>query len=124
MSFADAISTCLSKYATFTGRARRSEYWYFALGSVLVSVIASVLDAVLDVNVIALLASLALLLPSLAVTVRRLHDTSRSAWWLLIALVPIFGGLALIVFACLDSTPADNAYGPYPKAVTPAHAHI
>lgn len=126
MSFADAVRTCLSKYADFSGRARRSEYWWFVLFTLLVSIVGSMLDALLGTDfdsrggVINGLLSLALLLPSLAVGARRLHDTSRSGWWLLIGLVPILGAVVLVVFFVLDSH-ADNQYGPRPKG-SPARA--
>ncbi|WFE51909.1 DUF805 domain-containing protein [Micromonospora sp. WMMD1155] len=122
MSFIDAVKSVLSKYVGFTGRARRSEYWWFALFTVLVSIVASILDGALGLDfegsttgLIGLVASLALLLPSLAVGVRRLHDTDRTGWWLLIALVPLVGFIVLIVFFVLDSTPGTNRFGPNPK---------
>jgi uncharacterized membrane protein YhaH (DUF805 family) len=122
MSFQDAVRTCLQqKYATFSGRARRSEYWFFVLFSFIVQVIASILDAAFHLRygstgLIENLASLALLLPGLGVAVRRLHDTDRSGWWVLIGLIPIIGWIVLIVFFVQDSH-ADNQYGPSPKAV-------
>lgn len=120
MSFADAVRTCLSKYADFSGRARRSEYWYFFLFNVLVGIVGSVLDNVLGTEtgsgsgVIGGLASLALLLPSIAVGARRLHDISRSGWWLLIGLIPLVGWIVLIVWFVQDSH-GDNEHGPSPK---------
>lgn len=126
MGFTEAIQTCLQKYVDFSGRARRSEYWYFWLFTFLVAIAASILDAILGTGygngsgVIGTLTSLALLLPSLAVAVRRLHDTSRSGWWILIALIPIIGWIILIVFLVQDSHP-DNEHGPNPKS-TPAVA--
>ena len=126
MSFADAVSSVLRQYATFRGRARRAEYWWFVLFTVLVSLVAGIIDAVLGttaqsgVGVIGTLASLALLLPSLAVTVRRLHDTDRSGWWLLAFLIPIAGFVLWLVFMLSDSNPHANRYGPSPKQVTVA----
>ena len=113
MGFAEAVSTCLSKYATFDGRASRPEYWWFALFGVLVSIVGSIIDATAGTYVVGLLLGLALLLPSLAVGVRRLHDTGRSGWWLLIAIIPLIGGIWLIVLLCqpsISDTPADTAY--------------
>lgn len=116
MSFGKAISSCVTQYAGFSGRARRSEYWFFALFGFLVYLGAALLDTILGSgSVLTLLAVLALLLPGIAVTVRRLHDTDRSGWWVLIGLVP-FGGIVTLVFACLDSQPFPNRYGPSPKA--------
>ena len=80
MTFGNAVRSAFHQYAGFTGRARRSEYWYFALFTVLVYVAASVVDAVLGIPVLTLLTVLALLVPTLAVSVRRLHDTGRSGW--------------------------------------------
>jgi uncharacterized membrane protein YhaH (DUF805 family) len=122
MGFTDAVRICLQKYADFSGRGRRSEYWYFALFNLLVAIAAGILDAILGTDfdtgsgLIGLLASLALLLPGLAAGVRRLHDTSRSGWWILIGLIPIIGWIILIVFYVQDSHP-DNQYGPNPKGV-------
>lgn len=120
MDFATAVRTCLAKYADFSGRARRSEYWYFVLFNVLVSVVASILDAALGTDtgtgtgVIAGLASLALLLPGLAVGVRRLHDISKSGWWILIGLIPVVGWIVLVIWFVQDSH-GDNEHGPRPK---------
>jgi uncharacterized membrane protein YhaH (DUF805 family) len=115
MSFADAIRTVFSKYATFNGRARRSEFWWFTLFAVIVYVIALIIDAAAKSPVIFLLVALALLLPSLAVTARRLHDTGRTAWWILIGVIPVIGPIILLIFECQDSQPGPNNYGPSPK---------
>ena len=114
MNFQDAVRTCLTKYVDFNGRARRSEYWFFFLFNVIVSIVANIIDAAVGTTAISLLAALALFLPSLAVAIRRLHDTSRSGWWVLIGLIPIVGWIILIVFYCQDSH-GDNKYGPSPK---------
>lgn len=109
---------CMQKYATFDGRARRKEYWMFYLFYILIVFVAAVVDGMIGNQsaVVASLASLALLLPFLAVTVRRLHDTDRSGWWVLIGLIPLIGGLVLFIFACLDGTEGDNRFGSDPKA--------
>jgi uncharacterized membrane protein YhaH (DUF805 family) len=119
MSFADAVRTCLNKYTDFSGRARRSEYWYFFLFNILVSIVASIIDAIIGTRsgsfgLVEAIAGLALLLPGLAVGARRLHDTTRSGWWLLIGLIPIIGAIVLIIFFVQDSH-GDNQYGPSPK---------
>jgi uncharacterized membrane protein YhaH (DUF805 family) len=126
MGFVEAVQSCFRQYVGFSGRARRSEYWWFFLFTVLVSIVTSVLDSILgtmsedtNVGVIGSIASLALLLPSIAVAIRRLHDTSRSGWWILIGLIPIVGWIILIVFYCQDSH-GDNEHGPSPKTVAPA----
>ncbi|MBL6279919.1 DUF805 domain-containing protein [Micromonospora fiedleri] len=122
MSFPDAIRSVLSKYATFRGRARRSEYWWFSLFLLLVGIVASVLDSALGVDFegsggpVSLLVNLALLLPSLAVAARRLHDIDRTGWWLLLAFIPIVGWIVLLVFALQNGTPGPNRFGPSPKS--------
>ena len=116
---------CLTKkYACFSGRARRQEYWLFALfniiAGIIIGVIAGVLVSVTKVTAFAFLGTiynLAVLIPGLAVLFRRLHDTGRSGWWWLIAFIPLFGWIVLIVFCCLDSQPGDNQYGPNPKGL-------
>ena len=106
----------LKNYATFTGGARRAEYWMFALFNLIVAVVLSVIDAVIgSPGILGGIYVLAILLPSIAVGVRRMHDTSRSGWWLLIVLLPIIGGIWFLVLSVLDSTPGDNEYGPNPK---------
>ncbi|MEU5418143.1 DUF805 domain-containing protein [Streptomyces sp. NPDC001407] len=108
----------LKKYAVFTGRAGRAEFWMFTLFSVLISLALAVIDTALGTKpLLGVLYSLAVLLPSLAVGVRRLHDTNRTGWWILIALVPIIGGIILLVFLALPGTPGDNSYGPRPQEV-------
>lgn len=103
------------KYADFTGRARRKEYWMFFLFNLIVSVVLNLVDMALGSMLISSLYSLAILLPSLAIGARRLHDTGRSGWWQLIALIPIIGIIVLIVFYCQDSQD-ENDYGENPKA--------
>jgi uncharacterized membrane protein YhaH (DUF805 family) len=111
MTFQDAITTCFNKYAEFVGRARRSEYWWFVLFGIVVSLVLSPLSTSLS-----LLASLALLVPNLAVSVRRLHDTGRSGWYLLLSLIPFLGVIILIVWLATEGKPGPNFYGESPKA--------
>ncbi len=124
MTFGDAVRSVLGQYAVFSGRARRSEYWYFALFNVLVywaiRLIASALNAPL-LALLEVLVGLAFLLPGLAVAVRRLHDTGRSGWWLLIGLLPLAGAIVLLVFTCEDSEPGPNRFGPSVKDDVPGH---
>lgn len=115
MSFVDAVRSVLTQYAVFSGRSRRSEYWWYTLFAVVVSLVASQIDAALGSQVVSIVLALALLLPGLGVSIRRLHDTGRSGWWLLIGLVPVVGVIVLIVFYVQDSQPMTNAYGPSPK---------
>ncbi|MTB52340.1 DUF805 domain-containing protein [Lewinella sp. W8] len=119
----------LSKYAQFTGRSRRSEYWYFFLVNLVVGWALQGLGIATDIGLLAGLAglwSLAMLIPGIAVGVRRLHDTGRSGWWLLIALVPLIGAILLIVWFATDSAPGSNEYGPNPKtgATDDVAAHL
>jgi uncharacterized membrane protein YhaH (DUF805 family) len=107
----------LRQYADFTGRARRKEYWMFTLVSVIISIVLAILDNALNTGLLGLLYSLAVLLPSLAVGARRLHDTGRSGWWLLIGIIPLIGWIVLIVFLAIDGERQPNTYGPDPKAV-------
>ena len=104
-----------NKYFMFDGRARRTEYWMFTLINIVVSVVLAIVDSLYGMPVLQGLYVLAILLPALGLTVRRLHDTGRGGWWILIALVPFVGGLILLVFMVLDSQPGDNAYGANPK---------
>jgi uncharacterized membrane protein YhaH (DUF805 family) len=116
----------LKKYAVFDGRARRAEYWYFVLFNLIAQTILSILDtligkaASMDIGVLVGLYSLAVFVPSLALSVRRLHDTGHSAWWLLIGLVPFVGAIVLLVFVLQDSQPGTNQFGPSPKEVSVA----
>jgi uncharacterized membrane protein YhaH (DUF805 family) len=124
MSFTAAVRSVLSQYVGFGGRARRAEYWWFVLFSVLIGVVTSILDVALGTDfegsspsrgLLSLIANLALFLPSLAVAVRRLHDTDRSGWWVLIGLIPLVGVIVLLVFFVQDGTPGPNRFGPSPK---------
>jgi len=111
----------LKKYAVFTGRARRKEYWMFVLFNILISIGISIVEAILNTgSILGGIYGLAVLLPAIGVSIRRLHDTNRSGWWLLISLVPLVGAIVLIVFAATDSQPGANQYGPNPKESVPA----
>ncbi|OOF40408.1 hypothetical protein BKK49_06175 [Rodentibacter rarus] len=111
----------LKNYATFNGRARRKEYWMFALFNTVITIALVIFDELLGLvnyevgfGILSGLYSLAVIIPGLAVSIRRLHDVNRSGWWVLIALIP-FGCIVLFIFGCLDSQPGDNQYGPNPK---------
>ncbi len=123
MSFMESIQTVFQKYAVFEGRARRSEYWWFYLGYSIVTAILSGLARALGtggaataVGIISGIVGLACLVPSIAVTTRRLHDTGRSGWWQLLYLTCI-GGIVVFIFTLMDSQPGDNQYGPNPKGM-------
>jgi uncharacterized membrane protein YhaH (DUF805 family) len=111
----------LKKYADFSGRARRKEYWFYMLFYVIILVVLSICDGFIGttmqsgVGILTLIYILAVLIPTIAVSVRRLHDTGRSGWWILIELVPIVGIFIFLYFMVSDSNPGTNAYGPSPK---------
>src|SRR5919199_91334 len=113
----------LKKYAVFDGRARRQEYWMFILFNIIITAVLALIDSLIGTvirqagfGLLQGLYDLAVLLPSIAVTVRRLHDTGRTGWWILIGLIPVIGGIVLLIFMLLDSEPGANEYGPNPKA--------
>jgi uncharacterized membrane protein YhaH (DUF805 family) len=110
----------LKQYADFGGRARRKEYWMFVLFNVIIIVLLAAIDAALGTDgILMILYSLAVLIPSIAVAVRRLHDTGRSGWWVLIDFVPLLiGSIWLLVLMVLDSQPGENQYGPNPKEIS------
>ncbi len=108
--------SCLKEhYADFNGRARRKEYWMFTLFNMVASWVLTLLGGLIKCPWIGYLYSLAVLIPSLAVLVRRLHDTGRSGWWFFICFVPIIGWIWLLVLMCLDSQPETNNWGDNPK---------
>ena len=116
----------LKKYAVFTGRARRKEYWYSFLVHTIISIVLAVIDGIsgsfsaeAGVGLLGGIYILAILIPSISVSVRRLHDTDRSGWWLLIGLIPLIGAIVLFVFMVQDSKPGENQYGTNPKGATP-----
>lgn len=115
MSFVDAVKSVFSKYATFSGRARRSELWYFCLFNIIVSIVLGAVGNLTGLKFISSVYSLAVIIPGLAVVARRLHDIGKSAWWMLISLVPIVGSILLLIWECKDSEPGENQYGPNPK---------
>lgn len=114
----------LKKYAVFTGRARRREYWFFALINILIVFILAFIDnatgtlsAERGIGLLSGLYSLVVFLPGLGVSIRRLHDSNRSGWWMLISFIPLIGFIVLLVFMLLGSTPGNNQYGANPKGI-------
>lgn len=111
----------LRQYAVFSGRAQRAEYWMFVLFNIIIAFVLGFIDGMAGLTtesgfgILGGLYSLAVIIPSIAVAVRRLHDTGRSGLWFLIVFVPILGGLVLLVFFIMDSQPGTNEYGPNPK---------
>ena len=117
--------TALKKYATFSGRSQRSEYWYFLLFYLIIYLVLAVVDGITGsfsaksgIGLLTGIFSLAMLLPGLSVAVRRLHDTGRSGWWIFIGLIPLIGGIVLIVFLVQDSEAGANRFGGNPKTAT------
>ncbi len=112
----------LKKYAVFSGRSSRKEFWYFSLISFLIAIVLAVadvmtgtFDAEIGIGLLGGIYVIAILIPGIAVSVRRLHDTDRSGWWLLIAFIPLIGAIVLLVFWAQDSQPGENQYGSNPK---------
>lgn len=106
---------CLRQYADVSGRARRSEYWFFVLFNFFAGIVLGVLALVLKTPVLTWIYQVAIFIPSLAVCVRRLHDIGKSGWFLLISLIPIIGAIWLLVLYCQDSQPGTNQWGANPK---------
>lgn len=109
MNFVDAVKTCLTKYIDFKGRAARSEYWWFVLFSLILQLVVGSVSDLLGV-----VASLALFLPSLAVAVRRLHDRDMTGWWVLIVFFPLIGAIALLVITVMKGSDGENRFGADP----------
>ena len=127
MQMMTAVRTCFSKYATFSGRARRAEFWWFTLFNFIAQAVLNVIDGIFfgfgpgffDVppaHPLSALYSLAVLLPSIAVAVRRLHDTGKSGWWVLIWLIPLIGWILLIWWLATPGDEGHNDHGPDPLA--------
>ncbi|MDE6392604.1 MAG: DUF805 domain-containing protein [Muribaculaceae bacterium] len=123
VSFGEAVNKALAQnYCNFSGRASRSDYWWYVLFTMILGVVIGFVLGIFGagpttVSVIQSLVSLALLLPGLGLSVRRLHDISKSGWWIFISLVPLIGAILLIVWFCKPSDPGMNQYGPEPNMV-------
>ncbi len=109
------FTSAVQQYVNFEGRNTRTQYWMYILFYMIIYIGCAMVDGILGTQIITLLYSLALLLPSIAVATRRLHDTGRSGWWQLIGLIPLIGWIVLIVFLAQDTHPGENQYGPNPK---------
>lgn len=129
MSFGQAISSVFKNYANFNGRARRSEFWFFALFNLIIYLAASVInyliagnsDTTSIIGIIYLLYSLATILPSLAVSWRRLHDIGKSGAYILFILIPLVGWIFLLAWFVKDSDMGENRFGPNPKGQYPEY---
>lgn len=108
----------LKEYGNFSGRARRKEYWMFILFNMIFSIAAIFLDYIIGYGLFYGIYALALLIPAIAVSVRRLHDIGKSGWMLLIVLIPLIGSIWLLILMATDSNPGENQYGENPKIIT------
>ncbi len=121
VSFTEAIKMALQQnYCNFSGRSSRSEYWWYSLFTFILGFIVAIFAGILGENAgnaLTGIVYLALLLPGLGLTVRRLHDINKSGWWILINLIPLVGWIIMLVWLCKDSDPTDNQYGPVPNVV-------
>jgi uncharacterized membrane protein YhaH (DUF805 family) len=130
MGFGEAISAGFGNYVNFSGRAMRSEYWYWTLFVIVGGIVASVIDMAVfgagamsgSLGIVSVLFNLAVLLPSIAIGVRRLHDLDRSGWWLLLLFIPLVGAIILIVWFCTRGTPGPNRFGGPPMILAPVMA--
>lgn len=118
MTFQEAIRTCFEKYIEISGRARRSEFWWWALFVLAGNLLFNLLDGALfgpgGTQILGAVFGLATLLPSVCVAGRRLHDRDMSAWWLLLWLIPLVGWLIILILCALEGTKGDNRFGPDP----------
>lgn len=120
MGFTEAIQSGFDHYTKFDGRASRPAFWWWFLFTVLAGIAANIIGAIVGTQVIGYLVSLALFLPTLSVSIRRLHDTGRSGWWYLLIFIPILGWIALLIFYLQEGDDAPNEYGPPPAATAAA----
>jgi len=114
-----------NKYATFEGRARRKELWYFQLmayviatGLLFIDVLTGTFNSDVGMGLLSGIYGVAIIIPHIAISIRRLHDTNHSGWWLLLVVIPIVGWIILIIICTRDSTPEQNKYGPNPKTIS------
>jgi uncharacterized membrane protein YhaH (DUF805 family) len=114
MDFMTAVKHVFANYANFSGRARRSEYWWFYLFNIIVNAVASVVDGAIGMPILAIVAFLGLIIPGIAVSVRRMHDIGKSGWWLFIVLIPLVGIILLIYWFVQRGTVGPNEYGEDP----------
>jgi uncharacterized membrane protein YhaH (DUF805 family) len=121
MNFAEAIQSGFRNYVGFSGRAARSEFWFWVLFAVLVSIATQVLDGIVfgqQFGLLSGIAALAMFLPGLAVSVRRLHDRDKSGWFILLYFIPVVGAIILLIWYCLPGTVGPNRFGPDPLQAT------
>ena len=118
MTFGEAVRSGFEHYAKFNGRASRPEFWWWVLFVILMGIGANLIDLAIGAPVFSAITGLGLLLPNIAVSIRRLHDTDRSGWWILIWLIPLIGLIVLLVFYLQQGDPGENRFGPPPTTTT------
>ena len=114
MGFGEAVSVCFKKSFVWEGRASRAEFWWFELAQLLIIIVALIIDQIIGTGVLYIIAAIVFILPSIAVLIRRLHDTDRTGWWFWIQLLPLIGLIVILVFTLSGSNEGDNKYGPNP----------
>lgn len=114
MGFQEAVKSGFDHYTKFDGRASRPMFWWWVLFAIIAGVAANIVDAIIGAPIFSVIVGLGLLLPGISVAIRRLHDTGRTGWWLLIWLIPLIGAIILIVFYVQEGDAGDNQYGPPP----------
>jgi uncharacterized membrane protein YhaH (DUF805 family) len=119
MTFTQSVVYCLTHYFKFSGRACRSEYWWFVLAGILAGLIGGAIDSLVGREVLDPIISLGTIIPTLAAASRRLHDTDRSGWWQLLGFIPLIGWIVLIVWQASAGTPGPNRYGEAPERAAP-----
>lgn len=118
MTFGEAVRSGFDHYATFDGRASRPAFWWWVLFVLLVDIAANLIDFAIGAPIFSAIAGLGLLLPNISVSIRRLHDTNRTGWWILIGLIPLIGWIVLLVFYLQQGDAGENRFEPPPVTVT------
>jgi uncharacterized membrane protein YhaH (DUF805 family) len=125
MGFGEAVSVCFKKSFVWEGRASRAEFWWFELAQLLIIIVALIIDQIIGTGVLYIIAAIVFILPSIAVLIRRLHDTDRTGWWYWIQLLPLIGLIVILVFTLTGGDEGDNKYGPNPYgSVAPPPAAV
>lgn len=119
MNFQDAIQQGFRNYFNFSGRASRSEFWYWVLFSFVLSILISIADSILVTGgVLSGLLALAMFIPHISITVRRLHDIDKCGWWILFYLIPVVGWIFILIWECTKGTDGPNRFGPNPLSLS------
>jgi len=117
MGFGQAISAGFSNYVNFSGRASRSEYWYWILFIFIADIVAGIIDSVLGIQIVTGLFGLVTIIPNIAIAIRRLHDLDRTGWWILLGFIPLIGWIILLIWYVTKGTDGPNRFGPDPLAL-------